>query len=305
MTDKLIAPRRNEMLTPDGLLTRRASEYLEQNTAKTNDVVDSIDSEQALASSMSAQQSGLRKQIQDIISEYMLSHNAHIKRLEKEISELKNDIIAPFYKTKYDRLQIKIADIDGGTINDTEMEDYKLLGGSIIANTTTEIVNIRAADDINLVSQLVANETGNSLQFRINGSASNYLEINDNGTELVGSGLILKADKLEATTEIIAPSGEWVATGIDLDTGDDYKINGVSVLNSNTLGAGVVSSSLTSVGTLTNVNTSGVYSVDGTQVVSNQGAAVADASGGATIDAEARAAINALLARCRAHGLIA
>ena len=44
---------------------------------------------------------------------------------------------------------------------------------------------------------------------------------------------------------------------------------------------------------------------DGVQVVSAQGTAVANASGGATIDAEARTAINALLARMRAHGLIA
>lgn len=47
------------------------------------------------------------------------------------------------------------------------------------------------------------------------------------------------------------------------------------------------------------------YRVSGTKVVGGQGAAVADASGGATIDAEARTAINALLARVRAHGLIA
>lgn len=48
-----------------------------------------------------------------------------------------------------------------------------------------------------------------------------------------------------------------------------------------------------------------VLKVNGTQVVSSRGAAVADASGGGTVDTEARAAINALLARCRAHGLIA
>lgn len=52
-------------------------------------------------------------------------------------------------------------------------------------------------------------------------------------------------------------------------------------------------------------NVTGVYRVDGTQVVSNQGAAVADATGGATVDTEARSAINALLARLRVHGLIA
>lgn len=43
----------------------------------------------------------------------------------------------------------------------------------------------------------------------------------------------------------------------------------------------------------------------GTQVVGARGAAVADATGGATVDTEARTAINTLLARLRAHGLIA
>jgi len=46
-------------------------------------------------------------------------------------------------------------------------------------------------------------------------------------------------------------------------------------------------------------------SVLGVKVVGAQGAAVADASSGATVDTEARAAINTLLARMRAHGMIA
>jgi hypothetical protein len=53
------------------------------------------------------------------------------------------------------------------------------------------------------------------------------------------------------------------------------------------------------------VNYATVVKRAGTQILSAQGAAVADAAGGATIDTEARAAINALLARVRAHGLIA
>lgn len=48
-----------------------------------------------------------------------------------------------------------------------------------------------------------------------------------------------------------------------------------------------------------------VFKVNGVQVVSAQGAVVANATGGAVVDVEARAAINALLARVRAHGLIA
>lgn len=46
-------------------------------------------------------------------------------------------------------------------------------------------------------------------------------------------------------------------------------------------------------------------SVLGTKVVGAQGAAVANATGGTTVDTEARTAINTLLARLRAHGLIA
>lgn len=60
----------------------------------------------------------------------------------------------------------------------------------------------------------------------------------------------------------------------------------------------------TTTSTSGDINTAGVYKVDGTQVVQQRGAAVPDATGGATIDAEARAAINTLLARLRAHGLI-
>jgi hypothetical protein len=47
------------------------------------------------------------------------------------------------------------------------------------------------------------------------------------------------------------------------------------------------------------------YAIEGTKVVGVQGASVADASGGSVIDVEARAALNDLLARVRAHGLIA
>jgi len=121
-----------------------------------------------------------------------------------------------------------------------------------------------------------------------------------------------KYDKLTIKSAVIttasvsgtftAASGTWDSAGIDLLAFSTYKINGSVVLSSTTLGAGVTASSLTSVGTLTNVNTSGAYSVDGTQVVSNQGAAVTDADG--TLGS-ATSQLNALLARARAHGLIA
>lgn len=49
----------------------------------------------------------------------------------------------------------------------------------------------------------------------------------------------------------------------------------------------------------------GSVAINGVQVLGARGAAVADATGGTTVDAEARAAINDLLARMRAHGVIA
>jgi hypothetical protein len=58
---------------------------------------------------------------------------------------------------------------------------------------------------------------------------------------------------------------------------------------------------------VTNVNLAAgnTYKVNNVAVVGAPGAAVADAAGGGNVDTEARAALNALLARLRAHGLIA
>jgi hypothetical protein len=52
-------------------------------------------------------------------------------------------------------------------------------------------------------------------------------------------------------------------------------------------------------------NTTTGYAVGGTKVVGAQAVAVADAAGGAIVDAECRAALNSLLAKLRAHGMIA
>lgn len=51
-----------------------------------------------------------------------------------------------------------------------------------------------------------------------------------------------------------ANSASFNASGLNLVAGDQYYINGISVLNATTLGVAVVSSSLTSLGTLTNLS---------------------------------------------------
>src|SRR6267154_4085304 len=66
-----------------------------------------------------------------------------------------------------------------------------------------------------------------------------------------------------------------------------------------------VNTDITQLNGASQVDVTTAYKVTGTKVVGAQGAAVPNATGGATIDAEARTAINDLLARLRAHGLIA
>jgi hypothetical protein len=81
---------------------------------------------------------------------------------------------------------------------------------------------------------------------------------------------------------------------LDLALGKTYKINGTDVLSSTTLGSGVVNSSLTSVGTLNQLNVSGAttsnsYNIGGTQVISAakqlQNISSLDATTTATIEA--------------------
>ena len=67
-----------------------------------------------------------------------------------------------------------------------------------------------------------------------------------------GSGGVI-IDSKDSTVEIKG-NGSLMTTinssGINIASGDQYKINGSMVLSSNTLGSGVTASSLTSVGTL-------------------------------------------------------
>ena len=77
-------------------------------------------------------------------------------------------------------------------------------------------------------------------------------------------------------------TGVTTSSGFNATTGNTYQINGTTVLSNNTLGSGVVNSSLTSVGTLGVLNVSGItttgthnvttgntYQINGTTVLSN------------------------------------
>ena len=72
----------------------------------------------------------------------------------------------------------------------------------------------------------------------------------------IGSANIRKTITWNNTAGALTSSEDW-----NLASGKQYEINGTSVLSSTTLGSGVVNSSLTSVGTLGQLNVSGVSTV--------------------------------------------
>lgn len=79
----------------------------------------------------------------------------------------------------------------------------------------------------------------------------------------IGSGT------LSATGTITGPSGTWDAGGMDLATTDTYAIAGTDVLSATTLGSAVVTSSLTSVGTLTALQVDNININDNTIISSD------------------------------------
>lgn len=294
MVDKLIPPQREEQLTPDGKPTRRFSYYLDQNAEQTNNSTELTESDPSSINLSSAQLSQVNKKVAELVNESLISQVGLItklaKRIEqlentitvnqnnnKKVAQLENDFTAPFYKTRYNKLTIKDA----------------ILGEVTADNVTiSEKIKLPLTDD-------AASPT---IQFG-DGDTGFYEELDD---VLILSLAGTKRYTFDSTI-LRTPFGKWTTAGINLNSGglDDYSIGGTVVLTNTALGATVLASSLTSVGILVSVNTSSAYFVNGTQVVTGQGAAVIDAAGGATVDAEARTAINTLLARVRAHGLIA
>jgi hypothetical protein len=78
----------------------------------------------------------------------------------------------------------------------------------------------------------------------------------DGGGIGIGSTNILKTFTYNYSSDSLKSS-----ENLDIALGKTYKINGVDVLSSTTLGSGVVNSSLTSVGTLTQLNVAGVGTI--------------------------------------------
>ena len=131
-----------------------------------------------------------------------------------------------------------------------------------------------------------------------------------NGVRLAVGGVQFTQNDLSVVRNINASGIVTAANGFNATSSSDYEINGTSVLNSTTLGGGVLNSSLTSVGILptlnatnitnTNINSAGIhtaatFSVGATTVLSTVSSQIRLA-GIATIDATTRATLERELA---------
>jgi hypothetical protein len=143
--------------------------------------------------------------------------------------------------------------IDGGTINDlisiTTTGDGTIGGnltvtGNLTVNGDTTTINATTitVDDKNIELGSVATPTDSTAD---------------------GGGITLKGNT-DKTFNWIDSTDAWTSSEhLNLLTGKEYYINGLSVLNSTTLGSGVTNSSLTSVGTLSSVTTAGDGTIGG------------------------------------------
>jgi hypothetical protein len=184
----------------------------------------------------------------------------------------------------------------GFTVFDTYLD-----ATDIRARNITAVTNINASGIVTATNGFNASS---SSDYEINGTS--VLTSTTLGSAVVNSSLTSVGTLgLLNVTGIVSAAG-----GFNASSSSDYDINGTSVLNSTTLGSGVVNSSLTSVGTLatlnatnitnTNINSSGIHSaatfnVGATTVLSTVSSQIRLA-GIATIDSTTKATLERELA---------
>jgi hypothetical protein len=217
--------------------------------------------------------------------------------------------------------------------NDISTDTTANHGGIAIASTEgSPILNIPSQAGINTdpstYKQLMWIKQGNysgmgtdAWTFNYAVSIGNTASVQNLSRLTVGAGftvydtyldaLDIRARNITTVNNINASGIVTAANGFNASSSSDYEINGTSVLNSTTLGSGVVNSSLTSVGTLTQLNVTGVstlgniYSTGihtaatyyvGTTKIHDTISGQVTLSGIATIDATTRATLERELA---------
>jgi hypothetical protein len=157
--------------------------------------------------------------------------------------------------------------------------DIAVNGGDITTTATTATVFNTNATTVNIAGAgttvSIGSSTGNTTvknnlvvsgDLTVNGSTTTIdtttLRVEDKNIEIgfidtptdttANGGGITLLGTTNKTFNWLSATGSWTSSeNIDLASGKTYKINGIDVLSSTALGSGVLSSSLTSVGTLT------------------------------------------------------
>jgi hypothetical protein len=169
------------------------------------------------------------------------------------------------------------------TINNTGVISLTGTASEVEVSASSGNVTIGLPDNVSLTGNLVVggNLTVNGSVTTIN---STTITVDDKNLELAsvesptdttadGAGITVKGTT-DKTFNWLDATDSWTSSeNLDLANGKAFYINGVSVLSGSTLGSGVTSSSLTSVGTIT----SGTW--NGTAIaIANGGTGATDAS---------------------------
>ena len=142
----------------------------------------------------------------------------------------------------------------------TKLADYATLSGATFTGAISG-TNLTLSGDLTVqgstttVSSATLEVTDKNIEI---GKVSTPTDVTADG-----GGITLKG-ATDKTINWIDSTDNWTSSeGWDLVSGKSYHINNTSVLNSTTLGSGVVNSSLTSVGTLTGLVVQGELDVHG------------------------------------------
>ena len=139
---------------------------------------------------------------------------------------------------------------------------FKVYGDSKITGNLTVDGNFYIGGNINQVNVVDLDVADHAIRLNKNGDDTTALQ---GGVEMLGtSNILIGSIKYNGTA--------WLSDlNIDIANGKTYKINNVDVLSATGLGTSVVSSSLTSIGTLNhdlNIANTKVYKINNAQVLS-------------------------------------
>ena len=181
-------------------------------------------------------------------------------------------------------MKMKISDDKTGIFNELEMNNNNINNVNTINAANLNITNIDATTintttvdateyKINNISVLTSDTLGAGIENSSLTTVGTLLGLNVNGktttTELDVNGNVLITGTLDMNIQDInnvktLNVGTINSTSITTSTVNttlDYKINNASVLTTDTIGPGIINSSLTSVGTLTGLTVSGATSL--------------------------------------------